>query len=57
MMIVPATEQMLEVQICLFELRVVLISGIRGAMANQMKKAVKKQNHEHVDCVGVSIGE
>src|SRR5210317_877362 len=47
MKIVPATEQMLDVQICcLLRSRVFLISGKRGAMANQMKKAMKKQNQE-----------
>ena len=52
MKVVPSTEQMLEVQIsCL--LRPMppssgdfLITGRRGAMANQMKKAVKKPIHE-----------
>mmetsp|Transcript_49771 Transcript_49771/g.105832 ORF Transcript_49771/g.105832 Transcript_49771/m.105832 type:complete len:206 (+) Transcript_49771:1369-1986(+) len=44
---VPATEQMLDVQICCFEIfSVSLISGRRGAMANQMKKAVKNPIHE-----------
>jgi hypothetical protein len=45
--IVPATEQMFEVQICcLLKLKVMAISLISGAMANQMKKAVKKHIHE-----------
>ena len=43
--IVPATEQILLVQICcLVKPSVSLTSGRRGAMANQMKKAMKKQN-------------
>lgn len=47
MTIVPATEQMLEVQMsCLVILRSSLTSVSRGAMANQMKKAMKKQNQE-----------
>merc|ERR1719223_1520325 len=42
---VPATEQMLDVQICCLLIpRVSLTSGRSGAMANQMKKAMKKQN-------------
>ena len=44
---VPATEQMFDVQICcLVKPRVSFTSGRSGAMANQMKKAMKKQNHE-----------
>ena len=44
---VPATEQMLDVQICcLLSPSVFAISGRRGAMANQMKKAMKKQPHD-----------
>jgi len=47
MKIVPATEQMLDVHTCSFvRPKLVLISGIRGAIANQMKKAVKKPIHE-----------
>ena len=44
---VPATEQMLDVQTCcLVSPSVFEISGRRGAMANQMKKAMKKENHD-----------
>jgi len=48
---VPATLQMLDVQISCFDMsRVSLTSGNSGAIANQMKKAMKKamkkQNHE-----------
>mmetsp|Transcript_20977 Transcript_20977/g.45526 ORF Transcript_20977/g.45526 Transcript_20977/m.45526 type:complete len:169 (-) Transcript_20977:262-768(-) len=44
---VPATEQMLDVQICCFEIpNVFLISGRSGAIANQMKKAVKNPIQE-----------
>ena len=44
---VPATEQMLDVQICFLDRpRVSFTSGNSGAMANQMKKAVKKHPHE-----------
>mmetsp|Transcript_21581 Transcript_21581/g.45634 ORF Transcript_21581/g.45634 Transcript_21581/m.45634 type:complete len:206 (+) Transcript_21581:1181-1798(+) len=44
---VPATEQMLDVQISCFEMpKVSLISGRSGAIANQMKKAVKNPIHE-----------
>ena len=47
MKIVPATEQMLDVHTCCFvKPNVVLISGSNGAIANQMKKAVKKPIHE-----------
>ena len=47
MTMVPATEQMLDVQIsCLEIFSVSLISGKRGAMANQMKKAVKNPIQE-----------
>ena len=43
--IVPATEQILLVQTCCFvKPSVSFTSGSRGAMANQMKKAMKKQN-------------
>ena len=45
--IVPATEQMLDVHICcLVRPSVSLTSGRSGAIANQMKNAIKKQNHE-----------
>lgn len=44
---VPATEQILDVQISfLVKPSVSLTSGSRGAIANQMKNAMKKQNHE-----------
>ena len=44
---VPATEQMLDVHTCCFvKPKVVLISGSKGAIANQIKKAVKKPIHE-----------
>ncbi len=47
MTMVPATEQMLEVQISCFEIpRVFFTSGRRGAMANQMKKAMKNDHQE-----------
>ena len=47
MKIVPATLHMEDVQICCFvNFRVILTSERRGAMANQMKKARKKLNHE-----------
>lgn len=47
MKMVPATEQILEVHAsCAVRPNVFLISGIRGAMANQMKKARKKENQE-----------
>lgn len=47
MKMVPATELMLDVQACWpVRLRVFLISGMSGAMANQMKKATKKDHHE-----------
>jgi hypothetical protein len=47
MKIVPSTLQMLLVQICSFDRsKVSLISGMRGAMANQMKKAVKNAIQE-----------
>jgi hypothetical protein len=43
MKMVPATPTMLEVQTSLLlRLRSFRISGRRGAMANQMKKAMKK---------------
>ena len=42
---VPATEQILLVQTCCFvKPSVSFTSGSRGAMANQMKNAMKKQN-------------
>lgn len=45
--IVPATEQILEVQMSLELMsRSPLTSESNGAMANQMKNARKKQNHE-----------
>ena len=47
MTMVPATEQMFEVQICCLESpRVNCTSDMSGAMANQIKKAVKKHIHE-----------
>mmetsp|Transcript_1471 Transcript_1471/g.2348 ORF Transcript_1471/g.2348 Transcript_1471/m.2348 type:complete len:214 (-) Transcript_1471:132-773(-) len=52
MKVVPSTEQMLDVQICCLERLIppssigFLITGRRGAIANQMKKAVKKPIHE-----------
>jgi hypothetical protein len=45
--IVPATEQIFDVHACCgLRLRDFLISGINGAIANQMKNARKKQNQE-----------
>ena len=47
MKIVPATEQIFDVHAsCGVRLRVFLISGIKGAIANQMKKATKKVHQE-----------
>jgi hypothetical protein len=47
MKIVPATEQILDVQISSFEIwRDVLTSDKRGAIANQIKKAMKNDHHE-----------
>mmetsp|Transcript_850 Transcript_850/g.1028 ORF Transcript_850/g.1028 Transcript_850/m.1028 type:complete len:206 (-) Transcript_850:194-811(-) len=47
MKIVPATEQMLDVHACWpVRPRVFLISGMSGAIANQMKNATKKVHHE-----------
>jgi len=47
MKMVPATEQMLEVQsCCLLRSSDIATSDRRGARANQMKKAQKKANHE-----------
>ena len=43
---VPVTKVMLDVQTCcLFRSSIFTISGRRGAMANLMKKAMKKANH------------
>ena len=45
--IVPATEQMLDVQICcLVRPRVAFTSVRRGAIANQMKNATKNDHQE-----------
>jgi len=47
MTIVPETEQMLDVQISsLLMPRDSLTSGSKGAIANQIKKAMKKDHHE-----------
>ena len=47
MKMVPATEQIFDVHACCgVSLRVFFISGIKGAIANQMKKATKNVHHE-----------
>jgi len=47
MTIVPATEQMLDVQISFASIpRESLTSESKGAIANQIKKAMKKDHHE-----------
>mmetsp|Transcript_2639 Transcript_2639/g.3513 ORF Transcript_2639/g.3513 Transcript_2639/m.3513 type:complete len:116 (-) Transcript_2639:207-554(-) len=44
---VPATEQMLDVQICCLSIPKLFPTSLsRGAMANQIKKAIKKDHHE-----------